>query len=578
MTKSIVRPEAGARMSLSFGEMLRSDRQDRAPDVLNTIANLSSDEVFTPPELAARVLDTLAESWAADHGGASIWEDTNVRFLDPAVKSGVFLREITKRLAYGQGDPAQGSDERKILVDRILTRQVFGIGITTLTALLSRRSVYCSKDATSKHSIAPSATSPAGNIWFERTEHEWVERARDRRADPTSVGDVIVELEGTGRCKWCPAGESSYARDLAFESHAYAFIHTDDPKGLVAKIFGAEMQFDVVIGNPPYQLDDGGAGKSAAPIYQRFVQAAKALEPRYLSMVTPSRWMAGGKGLDDFRAEMLADDRIRSITDFIDSDEAFPGVDIAGGVSYFLWTRDTHGPCSVTTIVRGQQAGPLDRKLDEYDVFVRHSAAVSILRKVWPNGPEAAASLGARVSGRKAFGFATNDRGANSALGMKDPVVLVSSGGIGYVPRSAVSTNAEWIDKWKATISRAAPAGGRPDREGRYYGLSSIRVTPPGQVTTEAYPVVGAFDTELEAERMCTYLRSRFVRFLLTLRAANQSVTRSTFNFVPDLPMDRNWTDQDLYTKYGITESEQHYIETLVRPMVVEPLTSPESD
>ncbi|WP_438352328.1 Eco57I restriction-modification methylase domain-containing protein [Microbacterium sp. CJ88] len=534
-------------LSLSFGEALRRDRQNRAPDVLNTIANLSSDEVFTPPEFANRMLDALAGAWAADHGGTSIWAEPDVTFLDPAVKSGVFLREITKRLVEGQGNPLSGSDERRALVDRILTKQVFGIGMTSLTALLSRRSIYCSRDATSKHSVAPSFTNPDGNIWFQRTEHTW-------------SGD---------RCVYCPATRDGYERGGEAETYAYAFLHHTNPKALVARLFGGSMNFDVIVGNPPYQLDDGGAGKSAAPIYQKFIQAAKALQPQYLTMVTPSRWMAGGKGLDDFRAEMLSDDRIRSLTDYIDSDEAFPGVDIAGGVSYFLWSRDYHGSCAVTTIVRGNRSLPTQRRLNEYDVFVRHSNAISILRKIWPDGPKEDRALTAKVSGRKAFGYATTDRGAPTDAGITDPITLVSSGGQGFVARAEVSMNAHWIDKWKATVSRAAPAGGRPDKQGRYYGLSSIRVTPPGYVTTEAYPVVSVFDSEAEAEFMCAYLKSRFVRFLLSLRAANQSVTRSSFAFVPELPMDRVWDDEALYEKYGISPEERTYIESLVRPMDV---------
>ncbi|PZU45119.1 MAG: restriction endonuclease [Microbacterium sp.] len=512
------------------------------PDVLTCIANLSNDEVFTPPELANQMLDVIADAWADSHGGASIWADPDVTFLDPFTKSGVFLREITRRLTDGLADVIPELQER---VDHILTKQVFGIGITQLTALLARRSVYCSKDATGEHSIAKSFDRDWGNIWFERTEHTW-------------AGD---------RCAYCGATKSGYGRGDELETHAYAFIHTTDPRALLARMFGADVQFDVIIGNPPYQLDDGGAGKSAIPIYHLFVRAAKALAPHHVAMITPSRWMAGGKGLEEFRAEMLSDDRIRAIIDFVDSDEAFPGVDVAGGVSYFLWDRDSRGLCSITTIIRGQSSPAVERRLDEFDVFVRHSPATAILHKVWPDGVDVSRSLGVKVSGRKAFGFATTDRGAASPDRIADPVVLISSGGRGYVARAAVTMNAEWVDKWKATVSRAAPAGGRPDRDGKYYGLSSIRIVEPGAITTEAYPVVGAFDSEDEAARMCSYLRTRFVRFLLTLRAANQSVTRSTFNFVPDNPMDRTWTDEQLFEKYEISVAEQAYIESLVRPM-----------
>lgn len=532
------------------------------PDVLTCIANLSNDEVFTPPELANEMLDVLEQAWAESHGGASIWADPDVTFLDPCTKSGVFLREIVSRLTAGLKTVIPSLEDR---VNHILTKQVFGIGITQLTALLARRSVYCSKDATGRHSIAKSFDRECGNIWFERTEHTWT---------GGTVNHSILDAEGsptvTGRrCRFCGAAESEYLRDSGLESHAYAFIHTDDIKARIGELFGADMQFDVIIGNPPYQLDDGGAGKSAAPIYQLFVEAAKTLEPRYITMITPSRWMAGGKGLDDFRSTMLKDDRLRAIVDFVDSDEAFPGVDVAGGVSYFLWDRDERGLCAVTTVIRGKRSAAVSRRLDEFDVFVRHSNAVSVLHKVWPTGPLPALSLQAKVSGRMAFGFATTARGSASPVGLDDPVLLISSGGEGYVSRAAVAKNRDWIDLWKAVISRAAPAGGRPDKDGRYYGLSSIRTIAPGIVTTEAYPVVGAFDTEVEAVRMCNFLRTRFVRFLLTLRASNQSVTRSSFSFVPDLPMDRSWSDAELYAKYGITAEEIAFIEGMVRPMEV---------
>ncbi|WP_148923684.1 Eco57I restriction-modification methylase domain-containing protein, partial [Oceanicella actignis] len=245
----------------------------RNPDVLSCIANLSNDEVFTPPEFANRMLDTLAEAWAADNGGANLWADSSVRFLDPCTKSGVFLREITRRLVKGLESQIPDLQER---VDHILTKQVFGIGITRLTAMLARRSVYCSKHATGPHSIAKGFGSDDGDIWFERTEHTWV----------------------NGRCKFCGASQSTYDRGEGMETHAYAFIHTDDIKARMAELFGGDVQFDVIIGNPPYQLASDG-GTRDVPIYHKFVEQAKALQPRYLTMVIPSRWMAGGLGLSE---------------------------------------------------------------------------------------------------------------------------------------------------------------------------------------------------------------------------------------------------------------------------------------
>ena len=205
----------------------------RNPDVLTCIANLSNDEVFTPPEFANRMLDTLAEAWAADNDGASIWADSSVRFLDPFTKSGVFLREIAKRLIAGLETEIPDLQTR---VDHILTQQVFGIGITRLTSLLARRSLYCSKHATGEHSVATGFSNDDGNIWFERTEHSWK----------------------NDKCEFCGAPRAIFDRGPELDNHAYAFIHTNDIKARLSELFGADMQFDVIIGNPPYQMTGGG--------------------------------------------------------------------------------------------------------------------------------------------------------------------------------------------------------------------------------------------------------------------------------------------------------------------------------
>jgi site-specific DNA-methyltransferase (adenine-specific) len=271
----------------------------RNPDVLTCIANLSNDEVFTVPEFANQLLDTLAEAWASDHNGANLWADKKVRFLDPCTKSGVFLREITIRLAKGLADEIPNLQER---VDHILTNQVFGVGITYLTSLLARRSLYCSKHAQGRHSIAQGFASDAGNIWFERTEHRWE----------------------NGRCAYCGAGQKTFDRGGGLETHAYAFIHNNDIKTRIAELFGADMQFDVIIGNPPYQTTGGGGGTNDSPIYDLFVRQAMRLEPRFLSMVVPSRWMSGGRGLGEFRAEFLGDRRVRTLVDYENAKDVFP--------------------------------------------------------------------------------------------------------------------------------------------------------------------------------------------------------------------------------------------------------------
>lgn len=304
----------------------------RNPDILTCIANLSNDEVFTPPELANQMLDSLADAWAASHSGANLWADKNVKFLDPFTKTGVFLREITGRLTRGLEHEMPDLNQR---VNHILSNQVYGIAITQLTSLLARRSLYCSKHAKGRHSIGKSFESDNGNIWYQSAEHNW-------RGD---------------KCIACGASESTYARDENLERHAYTLLHTSNVKETLRTIFGGEMNFDVVIGNPPYQLDDGGFGASATPIYHKFVEQAIAIEPRFLCMVIPSRWFVGGKGLDAFRGNMLNSKHLRAIVDFIVEKDAFPGINLNGGVNYFLWEHDYVGDCAVTTIERGGVAG-----------------------------------------------------------------------------------------------------------------------------------------------------------------------------------------------------------------------------
>lgn len=507
----------------------------RNPDVLTCIANLSNDEVFTPPEFANRMLDMLADAWGAANGGADIWADKSVRFLDPCAKSGVFLREITVRLARGLTGEMPDLKDR---VNHILTKQVFGIGITYLTSLLARRSVYCSKQARGTHSIANEFAGDAGNIWFERMEHTWAD----------------------GKCTYCGASQRTLDRGEGFESHAYAFIHTNNIKSRVAELFGDDMQFDVIIGNPPYQLADAGYGASAAPIYQLFVDKALELDPRYAAFVTPSRWMAGGKGLDQFRERMLSDKRIRCIVDYPKLYEGFPGVKIRGGISYFLWDREHKGTCDVQTIWDGQPTGPaVSRDLDAYDVLVRRNEAVPILEKVRAKGEP---TLDTRVSSGKPFGLRTFFHGKPVANCLKKPVKLFGSRKISWVERKDIIVNPEWIDEWKVLMT--AVQGTSAAVETKF--LSKPIIAEPGTACTETYLVAGHFGCEEEAKFFATYLRSRFVRFLVSLRKATQHATRDVYAFVPDLPLTQNWTDTKLYKRYELTNEEIAFIETVVAP------------
>ncbi|GAA2000255.1 Eco57I restriction-modification methylase domain-containing protein [Nakamurella flavida] len=523
------------------------------PDVLTCIANLSNDEVFTPPEFANQMLDTLAAAWADANDGANIWANPDVTFLDPFTKSGVFLREIVRRLTDGLILAIPDLDQR---VDHILTHQVFGIGITQLTALLARRSVYCSKFANGTHSIAKSFTTEDGNIWFERTEHTWGGGKREFRSDPLTSEEVIVYTNR--KCIYCGAGEDDYARGDDLETHAYAFIHTDDIKARIAELFGDNMQFDVIIGNPPYQLSDGGYGTSAAPIYQMFVEKALGLDPRFAVFVTPSRWFAGGKGLDEYRKKMLSDHRMHDIVDYPKLYEAFPGVKIRGGVSYFLWDREHDGPCTIQTMWDGQPVGEkATRFLDAYDVLVRRNEAIPILEKVRAKHEP---TLDTRVSTGKPFGLRTFFHGKPTASGLKDPVQLFGSRKITWVARSEVPLSDGWIDQWKVLMT--AVQGTSAAVETKF--LSKPIIAGPGTACTETYLVAGRFDAEEEATRYAAYLRTRFVRFLVSLRKSTQHATRDVYAFVPDVPLDRDWTDALLYERYGLTDDEIAFIESQV--------------
>jgi site-specific DNA-methyltransferase (adenine-specific) len=506
----------------------------RNPDVLTCIANLSNDEVFTPPEFANRMLDTVAEAWAADHAGENLWANPKVKFLDPCTKSGVFLREIASRLTKGLADAIPDLQQR---VDHILTKQVFGIGITQLTSLLARRSLYCSKHAQGEHSIATSFASDDGNIWFERSEHSW----------------------HNGKCKYCGASQDVMDRGEGLETHAYAFIHTNDIKAWIAELFGGEMQFDVIIGNPPYQLADGGFGVSASPIYQKFVEQAKALEPSHLVMVIPSRWLGGGKGLGEFRATMLSDDRIKKLVDYENAKDAFPGVDLAGGVCYFLWSRDASGSCEVVNVAGDLPPLTAMRPLNEFPSFVRHSAAVPIIRKVLAKGES---RMSGQVSSRKPFGLATNAR--PEVVG---DLLLRWEKGDGPYPREKISTGTEMIDQWKVITSYVAyDHAGNPGKDGRRKVFSKIDIIPPGSVCTETYLVIGAYENQEKANNLLNYMKTSFFRFLVSQFMYSHHLTKMTYDLVPILDMNVKWTDDLLADRYSINSQERDFILSKIRP------------
>lgn len=491
------------------------------PDVLSCLANLSNDEVFTPPKLVNEILDMLPKE---------LFRDKTTTFLDPVTKSGVFLREIAKRLNDGLKDQIPDQQER---VNHIFTKQLFGIAITELTALLSRRSVYCSKKANGAYSIYTEFNTEDGNIRYDRLQHTWQ----------------------NGKCTYCGASEEVYSRTDDLETYAYQFIHTDKPQNIF------NMKFDVIIGNPPYQLSDGGHGRSASPIYHKFIEQAKKLDPRFLTMIIPARWYAGGKGLDEFRREMLNDDRIRKLVDFENSNEVFPGVDIAGGICYFLWDRDNKGLCEITNQYDGKQISS-ERKLNEFDIFIRHSRAVPVIRKV-REIEKPKFFLNKVVSPRKPFDLPTNYKPQKKGI----PCYFTQRIGLQYANPEDVTDKFKIKDKWKLLIP-AAPIAGQTDFSkpvGFYYD-GNIRIAKPGEICTESWLVAFASSSEQKVLSFKSYLFTKIVRFLLLQTVVSQHVTREKFEFIPHLEnYNQEFTDDILRKRWNITEEEWDFIDSKIR-------------
>ena len=491
------------------------------PDVLNCLANLSNDEVFTPPELANRILDLLPQD---------LFQSPDTKFLDPFSKSGVFLREIVKRLDRGL---EMNIPDRQKRIDHILHNQVFGIAITELTSYLSRRSLYCSMHADGDYSVSRFSTE-CGNILYSNRPHTWE----------------------NGKCKYCGASQAVYDRSSDAEQYAYMFIHTENP----SQFFG-NMKFDVIIGNPPYQLSDGGAQASAMPIYNLFVNQAMRLKPRYLSMIIPARWYGGGRGLDEFRSAMIEDKRIRVLHDFLNASDCFgTGVEIKGGVCYFLWERDNEGMCRIFTHIGDSVKEQPERYLKEKnsDVFIRYAEGVSVYHKILAFREKTMDTL---VSSQKPFGLRTFVRGTPTKT--QDSVILFERGGKSYINRNEIIIHQDWIDKPKVYISAAYNAGDNYPHQ----VLGKPIIGEPGSCCTETYVVIGPFDNTKESENVVSYIKTKLFRFLVMLKKSSQHAASQVYSFVPIQDFSHPWTDEILYKKYGLDDEEIAFIDSMIRPM-----------
>lgn len=510
--------------------------QQRMPDILDVIAALSSDAVPTPPLLARALLDLLPPE---------VWTNPDYRWLDPATKSGSILREAARRLMDGLTSWEPDPDKRAA---HILTNMLYGSAVTQVHGEMTRRSVYVSRDATSPCSVV-SFADPQGNLPFVPAEHDYPLNREGQASGPCRVCGAPVGLErGTGR-----------------ENYAYAFIHEAYPTQEMN-----DMKFDVIVGNPPYQLGTEGFGATASPVYHRFVEHAIALNPRYLAMIIPSRWFAGGKGMDEFRRQMIADRRLRAIVDNPKLFDCFPGVEIKGGVNYFLWDREHDGDCEFSTRIDGTIVSTLSRDLREGDgVLVRDNAAMSIVQKAVKGSVR---SLEDVCTVRKPFGVNIYSNYPGSVPEPFDGAIpLIYASHVGYSRPDQIERNHTWIPTWKVLIPKAGDGHGREVS----YVLGEPIALAPGSACTQTYLIAGMFDSREETENYAYYLSTKFVRFLVLQRKVTQDVTPDRFRFVPMLDMTRRWTDSDLYEHFGLTEDEADYIEATIHPR--EPILSLDS-
>ena len=515
------------------------------PDVLSCIANLSNDEVFTPPELANKIIDMLPQE---------LFSNPDTTFLDPCCKSGVFLREIAKRLIVGLEPQIPDLEKR---IEHIFSRQLFGIAITELTSLLSRRSVYCSKFPSSDFSAYQfPEDKPQGNIIYQRIKHTWQ----------------------NGKCIYCGASQSEYERGDELETHAYQFIHNLDVK----KLFN--MKFDVIIGNPPYQMSDGGgAGDAAKPIYNMFIEHAMKLSPKFLAMIVPSRWMKGGRGLDTFREKMMNDTRIKMIYDFEDAKECFTGLHIDGGVCYFLWDKDYQGKVEYHFHSLDGSKSITNRYLKTpfSDTVIRDARQLTILEKVAKLRTIKFSSI---VSSQKPYGiradffnsperynintyedYRTGFLRIFGVKGIKGGAKRVST----YIAPYAISQGLDNIETYKLFFSKAYMTTSTVPPE--------IILANPFDICTETFLVIGGYLKKEETVSCLSYIKTKFFRALLFYNRHSLNISRESFDLIPlqdfTSNSDINWSlsteeiDKQLYIKYGLDEAEISFIESMIKPM-----------
>lgn len=501
------------------------------PDVLSTLANLSSDEVFTPPSVVNQLLDLLPKE---------LFMNKNTTFLDPASKSGVFLREITKRLLLGLEFEIPDLQER---INHILKNQIFGVATTELTALISRRTLYCSRFPNSKFSILRFNDS-IGNIYYEGSDHFWI----------------------NGRCKYCNASESEYRRENYKENYAYDFIHE------MQKYSVKNMKFDVIIGNPPYQLSEnsGGSSDSANPIYQHFIMQALKLEPRFLSMIIPSKWMVGGRGLDKFRKFFSSLDNIEYFIDYEDAKALFPGVHLDGGVCYFLINKNYKGKVNYSYHSNNGEEFYLQRTISipNSKFLIRDPRIYIFLEKTQFFLPFTSLVSKVRPFGIRTYLFNEPSRIPEANLSYTEFANSVCVYGVkgikggakrvkGYIDSKAITSSRDSINKYKLffTTSYSTNAVKPPE----------IIFAGPNEIATETFLMIGPFETRAQAENCKSYMETNLFRTLLYFGKGTMHVNQDVFRFIPLVDLNKKWDDDLLIKELELTAEHITIIDSILK-------------
>jgi len=538
-------------------------------DILETITNVGNDEVFTPRKTCNMMLDSLPEE---------VWHNPNYKWLNPASKNGVFEREIAIRLDEGLKDVIPNDEERR---KHILQKMIFSIGQTMFTANVARRTVYYCSQANRK---CDGIKAPDGHYvnGYAIGNGTWFD---DEEGNIKTPNAQHVFYRGEHHCHYCGiSDQSDYLDKNQREKYAYEFIHYDDGNGnnaqkfrqaLSRRFFGgnSNMKFDIIIGNPPYQLSDGGAFASATPIYQLFVERAKELNPKYLCMIVPSRWMTGGKGLDDFRKEMIADRHIRKLEDFEDGKECFPSNEIKGGVCFFLWSRDEEGKCEITSHKQKEGIHKSVRYLQEdgADVFIRDERLVAIFKKVMSAKITPFSKI---VSPRKPYGLSGDFfkdpskyglppisskeiKGGFTIYGLDEHLKRVTR----YIPRDYPIPKKELLSGYKLFVPRNQGNGTFGET------FSEPILGCPDELCTETFVVFGPFSTEEEAKNCDAYFRTKFFRALLGIRKLDQNASQSVYEYVPLLDFHKTWTDDELFKRFGFSNDDISFIKNNVQEM-----------